>query len=205
MIRTEQLQRPEAWIQPACCSSHPLQAILQLLSTLLLTLRTTRISIHSSLVCIFSRFAPTSIEETTERRYHLPGSGKTYLPSSMMMVSPRTLALPDPDIARYHDGRHTVSASAGASPSSGWPRKRAASIDMLEGDNVKSEQAWKAGSSNSTKNDQRDHVCLCTSDPKIPRPRNGTNYSRPQVGQAKLLPLAGAQPPSTSLFLPMVA
>jgi hypothetical protein len=140
-----------------------------------------------------SSFALRCIKQTTGRRYHLPGSGITYLPSSMMMVSPRTLALPDPDIARYHDARHPVSVSAGASPSSGWPRKRAASIDMMEGDNVKSEQAWKAGSSNPTKNDQRDHVCLCTSDPKIPRPRNGTSYSGPQVEQAKLFLLEAAR------------
>ncbi|KAH8175702.1 HMG (high mobility group) box domain-containing protein [Sarocladium implicatum] len=88
----------------------------------------------------------------------------------MMMVSPRTLALPDPELARFHDSRHPLSASAGASPSSGWPRKRAASVDALEGDNVKPDQPWKATSRDATKNEQRDHVCLCTSDPKIPRP-----------------------------------
>lgn len=92
---------------------------------------------------------------------------------SMTMVSSRTMALPGADAVGYCDARQHVPSSAGASPTAAWARKRAASVDGLEEDNVKLEQLPPGGFRGAMADEQRDHVCLCTADPKIPRPRNG--------------------------------
>ncbi|KAK0389707.1 hypothetical protein NLU13_3280 [Sarocladium strictum] len=89
-----------------------------------------------------------------------------------MMVSPRTEALAGVGVAGYRDVRQHIPSSAGASPSAAWARKRAASLDALEEDKVKLEQMHPGAPRAIAIDEQRDHVCLCTSDPKIPRPRN---------------------------------
>jgi hypothetical protein len=89
------------------------------------------------------------------------------------MVSPRTEALAGVGVAGYRDVRQHVPSSAGASPSAAWARKRAASVDALEEDKVKLEQMQPGAPRAIAMDESRDHVCLCTSDPKIPRPRNG--------------------------------
>ena len=60
------------------------------------------------------------------------------------------------------------------SPPGRLNRKRAASLEIIEGSNSPTISELSISSPKSDPANSASHVCLCQPDPKIPRPRNGT-------------------------------
>ena len=60
------------------------------------------------------------------------------------------------------------------SPPGRLNRKRAASLEIIEGSNSPAISELSISSPKSDPANSASHVCLCQPDPKIPRPRNGT-------------------------------
>lgn len=77
-----------------------------------------------------------------------------------------------------HDGPRAFRAATDT-PDSPSPRtvdlarKRAASINTAEANYARFEHLRLNTPTNMNKDSPRDHICLCTPAPKIPRPRNG--------------------------------
>lgn len=77
-----------------------------------------------------------------------------------------------------HDGPRAIRAATDT-PDSPSPRtvdparKRAASINTAEANYARFEHLRLNTPTNMNKDSPRDHICLCTPAPKIPRPRNG--------------------------------
>lgn len=97
------------------------------------------------------------------RTEHLPRS-----PTSLSSNSSRRVSLRS---SVQSEKQHSL-----PSPPARLNRKRAASLDIIEGSNSNS-PAISELSISSPKSDPANsasHVCLCQPDPKIPRPRNGT-------------------------------
>lgn len=91
--------------------------------------------------------------------------------SSMMMVLPRT-DVPPGAKSIHATQRPTMEDSTGQHSGS-WTRKRAASIGPQDDEKMQTERVQTYAEGPPGGGDGRDHVCLCQSDPKIPRPRNG--------------------------------
>ena len=60
------------------------------------------------------------------------------------------------------------------SPSARLNRKRATSLEIIEGSNSPEISELSITSPKSDPASSESHVCVCQPDPKIPRPRNGT-------------------------------
>lgn len=91
--------------------------------------------------------------------------------SSMMMVLPRTDV--PPGAKSIHATQRPIMEDSTGQSSGSWTRKRAASIGPQDEEKIQMDRFQAQAEVPLSGGDGRDHVCLCQSDPKIPRPRNG--------------------------------